>query len=482
MATPTYVLTLPLKVETWQEHILEKRLNIGRNIYNACLGEAWRRYTNMIRNPRYWEAVRMPKGKERTQLLNQLKEQYGLRKFDLNRYVQEMGRMFKQNIGSQMAQNIAERAFGAVEKVMYGNGKNVHFCSVGQFFSLEEKTNKTGFRYFPENKRMEWLGLILPVMMKDQDEYVHTALQDNIKYCRLLNKQIRGKSRYFVQFILEGFPPKKRNQNYSKDENARVGLDIGTSTVAIASENEVKLLELAEGLSVEEHKKRILHRKLDRQRRANNPNKYNEDGTINQSNREKWVQSENEKKTRKELAEMNRKAADKRKQAHNQLANHILSLGLDVRVETMNFKGLQAKAKKTEVSEKTGRFKRKKRFGKSLASRAPSMLLSIIDNKLNYFGLSLKRIDTAKVKASQFEHFTQTYVKKKLSKRWNHFEQGDVQRDLYSAFLIMNTTDNLREIDVGRANETWNTFFDKHEQEMERIKQLNKKQLNSIGL
>ncbi len=201
-----------------------------------------------------------------------------------------------------------------------------------------------------------------------------------------------------------------------------------------------------------------------------------------QSNREKWIQSENYKKTRKELAEMSRKVADKRRIAHNILANHILSLGLDVRVETMNFKGLQAKAKKTEVSEKTGRFKRKKRFGKSLANRAPSMLLTMIDNKLKYFGLKLKRIDTAKVKASQFEHFTQTCVKKKLSKRWNHFEQGDVQRDLYSAFLIMNTKDNLREIDVGRANKTWNQFFENHEQEMKRMKHLNKKQLSSIGL
>ncbi|MBP3041837.1 hypothetical protein J9303_20595 [Bacillaceae bacterium Marseille-Q3522] len=51
MAAPTYVMTLPLKVGTWQEHILEKRLNIGRHIYNACLGEARRRYKYMIRNP-----------------------------------------------------------------------------------------------------------------------------------------------------------------------------------------------------------------------------------------------------------------------------------------------------------------------------------------------------------------------------------------------------------------------------------------------
>lgn len=482
MAKPTYVLTLPLKVETWQAHILEKRLNIGRYIYNACLGEAWRRYKYMIRNPRYWEAVHMPKGKERNQLLNQFKEQYGVRKFDLNMYVQEMGRTFKRNIGSQMAQNIAERAFRAVEKVMYGKGKKVRFCPEGQFFSVEEKTNKTGFRYFPDKKRMEWLGLILPVVLKNHDEYAHLALQDKIKYCRLVKKVIRGKNRYFVQFVLEGFPPKKRKQNHSLDENARVGLDIGTSTIAIASEKEVKLLELAEGLSIEEHKKRILQRKLDRSRRANNPTKYNEDGTINKSNREKWIHSENDKKTRKELAEVSRKVADKRRLAHNILANYILSLGLDVRVETMNFKGLQAKAKKTEVSEKTGRYKRKKRFGKSVANRAPSMLLSIIDNKLRYFGLELKKIDTAKVKASQFEHFTQTYVKKPLWERWNHFQQGKIQRDLYSAFLIMNTKDNLCEIDIERANKTWNSFFNQHEQEIERIKQLNKKQLSSIGL
>ena len=235
-------------------------------------------------------------------------------------------------------------------------------------------------------------------------------------------------------------------------------------------------------MSVDENKKRILQRQLDRKRRASNPHKYNEDGTINRSNREKWIQSENYKKTRKELAEMSRKIADKRKQAHNKLANYILSLGLDVRVETMHFKGLQARAKNTEISEKTGRMKRKKRFGKSIANRAPALLLSIIDNKLNYLGLELKRIDTAKVKASQFNHFTQTYVKKHLSKRWNHFEQGDIQRDLYSAFLIMNTTDNLDEIDVERANQTWDHFFHLHEQEIERIKRLNKKQLSSIGL
>ncbi len=252
MATPTYVLTLPLKTERWQEHILEKRLDIARTIYNACLGEALRRYKYMIRNPGYWKAVRMEKGKERNQRLQQFKEQYGVQKYSLNMYVQEMGRKFKKNIGSQMAQNIAERAFLAVEKVMYGNGKRVHFCPVGQFFSVEEKTNKTGFRYFEERKTMEWLGLVMPIILDSNDEYAHVALCDKIKYCRLLKKRIRGKNRYFVQMALEGFPPKKRNQKDSENEKARVGLDIGTSTLAYVSEEEVGLLELAEGIPVDE--------------------------------------------------------------------------------------------------------------------------------------------------------------------------------------------------------------------------------------
>src|SRR5690606_19781525 len=96
----------------------------------------------------------------------------------------------------------------------------------------------------------------------------------------------------------------------------------------------------------------------------------------------------------------------KRKQSHNKLANHLLSLGLDIRVEQMSFKGLQRRSKQTTLNHKTGRINRKKRFGKSLARRAPARLLSIIDNKLNYHGVSLKKIDTIKVHANLFNHFT----------------------------------------------------------------------------
>ncbi|WP_454054774.1 RNA-guided endonuclease TnpB family protein [Clostridium sp. Marseille-Q7071] len=477
-----YVLTLPLKTEKWQEDILEKRLNIARQIYNACLGEILSRYRLMKRQKEYDLTMKMEKGKERNAIFNKLRKDFGVTKFDLNKFVKPMGQKFKQNLGSQMVQEIAERSFTSFEKLMFGEAKKVRFKAYGEFYSVREKGNITGFRYFEDRNVMEWLGLTMPVIIKRNDEYAHQCFLDKLKFCKLVKKVIRGKNIYFVQMTFEGVPLQKKNRKVSTNENARVGLDIGTSTLAIASEKEVKILELAEDINIDEKLKRVLQRKLDRQRRANNPNKYSEDGTIKVGNREKWVQSKSYIKTKLALAEIQRKIADKRKQSHNKLANHILSLGLDVRVETMNFKGLQKRAKETTVNEKTGKINRKKRFGKPLSNKAPSMLIALIDNKLQYYSLSIKKIDTYKVKASQFEHFTETYVKKPLSKRWNKFEKGNIQRDMYSAFLIMNTKDNLKEVDIDRANATFENFFKLHNKEIERIRKLDKKQISSIGL
>ena len=65
-----------------------------------------------------------------------------------------------------------------------------------------------------------------------------------------------------------------------------------------------------------------------------------------------------------------------------------------VKVETMCFKGLQKRAKETKISESTGKFVRKKRFGKSLANKAPSMFLIILKNKMRARGGLYLEVDT----------------------------------------------------------------------------------------
>lgn len=478
----SYVLTLKLKIEPWQEHILEKRFEIGRQLYNACLRELLKRYKKLQNDKNYEELIKQEKTKERNKLLNNLHKEYGLNEYAMHSFVKPMQQHFKKNIDSFTAQKIATRAWQAIEKLIFGNAEKVKFKKYNEMDSLEGKSNNTGIRF--KNNKLQWNGLNIPVIIKKNDIYAHMALQDRIKYCRIVRKLIRGKIKYYLQLILEGVPPKKINPKTGEIKHSRnegkVGIDIGTQTIAICSEKEVKLLELAPSVNNIEQEKRILQRKLDRQRRANNPHKYNEDGTIKKNNL-KWIWSKNYIKTKNQLAELQRKLAEKRKQDHNKLANWILSLGDDIKVETMNYKGLQARTKET-IKDKNGKFKSKKRFGKSIGNKAPSMFLTILDRKLSYEGKRLKFVDTFSVKASQYNHLTDEYNKKKLSERWNDFGDFKIQRDLYSAFLIMNVKDNLKEIDREKCFTTWEKFKQLHDKEIERLRNSENRLLSSMGI
>ena len=186
-------------------------------------------------------------------------------------------------------------------------------------------------------------------------------------------------------------------------------------------------------------------------------------------------------KTQLKLANLQRKIADKRKQAHHILANNILEMGTVVKVENMCFKGLQKRSNKTEISEKTGKIKKKKRFGKSLSNRAPALLIEIIDRKLGYVGKNIIKVNTFKVKASQLNHSTNEYEKKTLSKRWTEISGNKLQRDLYSAFLIKNVKDNLEEVDIEKAEKGFENFVKLHNEEIKRLKESGIKTLSCMG-
>ena len=261
-----------------------------------------------------------------------------------------------------------------------------------------------------------------------------------------------------------------------------VGLDIGTQTIAIASKNDVKIYELADRVQNIENEKLKLLRRLDRSRRKSNPENYNEDGTIKKQGNKKvvWIKSNRYVRGQNKLKELYRKQADVRKYQHECLANEILEQGDTVYVETMNYKSLQKRAKNTTVNEKTGKINKKKRFGKSLANKAPAMLLTILDRKLNYCNKQLIKIDTWSVKASQYDHNEDNYKKKKLSDRWNILSGINVQRDMYSAFLIMNVNDDLKSINKEKCKQRFERFITLHNVEVNRLR--GSKNLSSIAI
>ena len=221
---------------------------------------------------------------------------------------------------------------------------------------------------------------------------------------------------------------------------------------------------------------------MDNSRRANNPDNYNPDGTICRGKKLVWRQSKHYKKLVGKARELQRKNADIRKYQHTCLANYVLSLGNEVIIEPMQYRGLQRRAKETK-KDASGRYLRRKRFGKSLANKAPAMFITILEGKLKQYGGELEKVDIFSFKASQYDHLSKKFEKKKLSQRHHVLANGDVlQRDLYSAFLLMNADSSLEKPDESRCDLYYVTFKELHDKEMNRLRESGDKKLSSFGV
>lgn len=472
-----FIVQFPLRTEKYQEDILNKRFEIGRKIYNSLVTVSQKRYKEMIKTRKYRNLMSMLTGNKKSdkpilKQIDQIRKEYGLTEYSLHADVKEMQKHFKKNVDSFTAQKIATTLWKSYDKLFYGNGKRVYYKKYGDMNSLEGKSNSTGIRLVDEH--LIWNGLNIPVVIDWNNPYEYQAMQSEISYCRIIRKFVRNKYKFYVQVVFKGTPPTKFNKETGEIKHSLgegdVGLDIGTSTIAISSNTDVKLLILADKVQNIEDEKCRLSRKMERSRRATNPENYNEDGTIKKQGSKKviWNKSNHYVKYQNQLKELYRKQADVRKYQHECLANYIVSLGRNIYIEQMNFAGLQKKAAKTEKND-SGKFKRKKRFGKSLANRAPAMLMTIINRKLACYELELIEINTFKAKASQFNHMTGEYHKKSLSQRWNDLNGIKIQRDLYSAFLIMNISDDLESFDIEKCNDRFDNFKMLHDIEIQRL-------------
>ncbi|MCG7336160.1 transposase [Sporosarcina sp. ACRSM] len=521
--TPSYVLELEMRTTARDRKILDKKMRIGKQIYNACLGEAQKRLRAVLADKPYrltvkakqaisakYHIAKAKKAKKRTaeekeimreckrlaDELHAIEQSYGYSEYQLHTFVAPIQAKFAKNIGSFEAQKLATRAFNAVEKIHYRQAKKVHFKHHSDEFSIDNKSNTTGLRYvegyilWGEQTRVSKKNPVsqpkkgaikVPLIVKRNDRYAQMALCDRTKYVRVIAREIRGEIRYFAQLVQEGFPPDKswkKNRKVSGEVTKRVGLDVGTSTLAISSEKTVELHELAPECVADNKELRKIERAMDRSKRATHPDNYNEDGTIKRSMKLEWHFSKRYLRLKMIRKDLHRKLAVKRKQSHEILSNHILSLGSDIRVETMRIQGLQRRAKKTTRNKRNGKINKKKRYGKVIANRAPAMLMEIIDRKLHYQGRTIKKINTSKVKASQFNHVTGEYNKKDISERWNEGMLGErIQRDLYSAFLIGNTVDTLDAVAVDLCNQGWQNFVTLHHQEVTRLQRHWNKQM-----
>ena len=436
--TPTVLLELPLVVHEGQAKRIWGHLEAGRALYNAVLSEGQKRLRRMRADPAWQAARSMPRTQkqERRAAFSAVRQRYGFSEYALHAYAKTARACWiAEHVDAVLAQTLATRAYHALNRVCVGEARRVRFKSRGRgLSSLETKRNDTGLRFVlqkPEEGNrgfLIWKDDQLEAVIDWGDEVVAHGLRQRIKYARLVQRRASSERaagadargfRYVVQLALEGVAHRKQKHAVGNDI---IGADLGPSTIALVPRaGEASLAVLCEELAPNAQAIRRLQRRMDRQRRAANPEHYDERGRIKQQgkNRLRWKTSKSYEHTRRRKATRERKLAAQRKSLHGRHVHGIVAVGNTVILEKISYTAWQ------------------KQYGKSVGLHAPGMFVALLRRTVASTGGTLIEVPTRTAKLSQFCHGCGRCLKKPLSQRWHHCPcgVGPVQRDLYAAFL-----------------------------------------------
>ena len=122
------------------------RFEAGRQLYNACLGEAMRRL-KLVKLSLLYQSARKIKSnkKERQKSFASANAAYGYNEYSLHAFATVVRQSWiGLHIDSNTAQKLANRGFNASQRVAFGIAKKVRFKGKNQLDSLEGKANTTG--------------------------------------------------------------------------------------------------------------------------------------------------------------------------------------------------------------------------------------------------------------------------------------------------------------------------------------------------
>lgn len=316
--------------------------------------------------------------------------------------------------------------------------------------------------------------------------------------CNLILKEIRGKKRYYLNITFDGLAPRKFGLN--SIENAAtnvVGIDIGTQSIVLCYRHadgevfKVEAFELSESVDNDlMHKISDYNRSLEHKRRINNLGNYNADGTISKGQKE-WKSSRNYKETLSEYRTLNRNKTEYNKVSHSQLVKHILNYAHNVIIEPMDYPALAKRAKETTYKEVEvngeihKRANKKARYGKSVLKKSPASFMNMLEQGVKEVGGTYTKVSKYGTKASQYNHITNTFVKKDRNTRYNYLTYDDkekiIQRDMYSAFLLSNVLNGV-DIDRQACLKGFDSFVPLHDELLQSLLKKKKEGTLTEGL
>ena len=517
-ATKRHILKLEADVTEQQRRELLHMSNLLRVADNELIAQMRKNLEQLKRTKKYRELMqkylKLKNVNDKTKETNEYKKEKGALTAELKALREKYNVTWdycrkkmveiknKYNIPAVFALTQAENIWRGVERCLYGNGKNLHFKERGVFPEIKAKQLRGGIIPKLQGKDGKTalifkIGKIeFGIKTKENDLFAQAELEaiqnyflhakeideaafelykkenktsDTFRPCfiSLSFKEIRGKVRVWVHITLEGrVKPKLRKDGKPKHTCGKgtIGCDIGTQSIAYTSAEKIGLKNLAErGTSIKKREAREadLLEKMDASRRATNPENYNADGTVRKG-KKTWYKSKNYKRLQKRYRNISRIAAENRHLAINEEVNRLRGLGDVFITEPQNAKALQKRAQKTTINPKTGRYNRKKRFGKSIKNRCPGYFQAKVKAKFQSTGG--KYIEVAKsFRASQYDHTCNDYIKKELSNRMFNLSDGTrVQRDSYSSFLLYCSVKSGDHINKNKCKKEFKQFYDKY--------------------
>ena len=476
----SFVCETHLNIRPYQYHVINRSFKYAHIIYLRLLSLEKRKLDEFDKIDKVIElrgklkVVKDAKKKKAIQsVLSSFRKQCNLRRFDIINDVKEFYKPYKEYITSQMAQSIAKRVDASVSD--YVENLDVEFNVNRIVRSIESESTTNGIKF--DGSNVIFKDMLLPIKVR-KDSYFHKAIANcELKYIRLVKRIGKTKPYIIAQFIFKGDAIAKSN---IKVGNGDVGIDIGTSTIAYCSNDDVKIEEFSKELVKTDEKISLINKQLDKIRRTNNPENFNDNGTIKKKEeRVPWKRTNHYKKLLQKLRYLKVKFTNQRKNLYEHQVNDLISKGNRFIIEPMDYAKLAKKEKETKKDE-NGRFLDKSRYGKSLLNHAPSTFIGILERKLGYFNIALEKVNSTTFKASQYDHVKDEYIKCDLDVRIKDIGGHKVQRDLYSAFLLMNAADDLKETDKQKCSERFEKFLSLHEIEIQRLQ--SQKNISCIGI
>lgn len=507
-----HTIRFRLKLAEYEKQELNKRFRIVWHMHNETVSFAQKRLNLLSRDRQYIDAMnsyvdaskklkaigkKARKGKdirtrmaalskqkkEASAILNARISFYGLTKTDFDRFVSVMQKKNSKLISSQQAQKEAERVLAGVEKVLYGNGKHVRMKRLSDQKTISQKCATNGVKIDLSSGIATWGEMSMHMDIDFSDLYVRESLSGSLKYATIQRLPFQNGYHYYVILTLDGPAPRKTKVS---NKDGMTGIDPGMSTIAAASEQSVVLEELAPKAKAYEKQIARQQRLVDADMRRDNPDNYKADGTIKKG-KHKWVLSKGCLRRKQKIRVLNRKKTASTKDSHNKLINKLIEKnGPYFIAEEMDYAALKKRSKAKAqrrttpavIKQKDGtektifKYKRKRRFGCSVNSRSPGLFLIRLAQKAQIYGGDLAFVNTREFRASQYRHDTKKYIKVPLSDRWKTIEDHKVQRDLYSAFLILCSDVSGKAPDNDKCNALFQKFVLMHDQFVSKTKSM----------